>query len=163
MRTGRSLTVCWSLLPGGCLLRGGVCSGGVSALGGGVCSQGGCLLPGGVSALGGLCLLRGVCSRGVSAPGGVSQHALRQIPPPPVNRMTNRCKNITLATTSLRPVIKKKLATRTFFSMRFAFIDYFRPFPFSWWPTWIISLPQMPRKSNWMKNHLRKRYMYPFV
>ena len=26
-------------------------------------------------------------------------------PPPPVNRMTNRCKNITLATTSLRPVI----------------------------------------------------------
>ena len=42
-------------------------------------------------------------SREVSGPGGVlvlgsvvSQHALRQIPP--VNRMTNRCKNITLAT-----------------------------------------------------------------
>ena len=53
------------------------------------------LLPGGMPGLGGL-----------SAPGGsVSQHALRQNPPP-VNRMTNRCKNITLATTSLRPVIK---------------------------------------------------------
>ena len=25
-------------------------------------------------------------------------------PPPPVNRMTDRCKNITLATTSLQPV-----------------------------------------------------------
>ena len=55
MRTGRSLTVCWSLLPGG------VCSGGVSAQGvsapGGVCSRG-CLLPGGVCSRGG-----GVCSR----------------------------------------------------------------------------------------------------
>ena len=47
--------------------------------------QGGWLLGG--------CLLR-----------GGSQHALRQTPP--VNRMTDRCKNITLATTSLRPVIK---------------------------------------------------------
>ena len=36
-------------------------------------------------------------------PGGVSQHALRQTPP--MNRMTNSSKNITLATTSLRPVI----------------------------------------------------------
>ena len=59
MRTGCSLTVCRSLLPGGCLLR-------------------------------------GVCV--------VSQHALRQTTPPPLNRMTDRCKNITLATTSLRPV-----------------------------------------------------------
>ena len=41
-----------------------------------------------------------------SGPGGVvPQHALRQTPPP-VNRMTNSSKNITLATTSLRPVIK---------------------------------------------------------
>ena len=61
MRTGRSLTICQSLLPGGgYLLWGGVCSGGwVSALG-------------------------GVCSGGVSAPGGeggvVSEHALRQTP-----------------------------------------------------------------------------------
>ena len=66
MRTGRSLTVCCSLLPrgvvsapGGCLfLGGGVCFWGV----GGVCSWG-------VSAFGG-CLLLGVCW-GVSAPGGV--------------------------------------------------------------------------------------------
>ena len=60
MRTGRSLTVCWRLLPGG-----GGCSGdgsglgGVSALGG-ACSPRGCLLPWGVV---------------------VSQHALRQTPP----------------------------------------------------------------------------------
>ena len=61
---------------------------------------GGCLLPGvGVSALG------GSAPGGVSVPGGgwhPSMHWGR--PPPPVNRMTNRCKNITLATTSLRPV-----------------------------------------------------------
>ena len=84
---------------------GGVCSGGVSALGGcllgGVCSGGVSALGG--SALGGLfwggLLGGGVCSRGG---GVVSQHALRQTPP--VNRMTDRCKNITLATTSLRPV-----------------------------------------------------------
>ena len=43
---------------------------------------------------------------GGSAPGGgvVSQHVMRQTPP--VHRMTDRCKNITLATTSLRPVKK---------------------------------------------------------
>ena len=40
-----------------------------------------------------------VCFLGV-----VSHHALRQTPP--VNRMTNSSKNITLATTSLWPVIK---------------------------------------------------------
>ena len=64
MRTGRSLTVCCSLLPGGgCLVRGrvpvlgGVCSQGgkvVPGLGGG-----GCLLPGGVPGPGGF-LVRGV-------------------------------------------------------------------------------------------------------
>ena len=138
MRTGRSSTVCWSLLPGGggspprwgggdvSAPRGAVCSGG----GGG---WGGCLLwgkgQGGVSLLGGVCLLPGGLLRGVSASGGwgcllpggcplqrgpllggvcsrgvVSQHALRQTPP--VNRMTDRCKNITLATTSLRSVKK---------------------------------------------------------
>ena len=74
MRTGRSLTVCRSLLPGG----------GVSAAGG-VCS-GGCLLPGVASLLPG---------------GGIPACTEAD---PPVNRMTNRCKNITLATTSLRPV-----------------------------------------------------------
>ena len=83
MHTGHSLTICQSLLLGGCLLLGGVCSRGclllgvcllqggcllwgVSAPGGCVCSWqcvcfGGCVYSGGVSALG-----------GVSAPGGVS-------------------------------------------------------------------------------------------
>ena len=69
MRTGRSLTVCCSLLPWG---------------GGGV-------LPG-----------RGMSPwRGGSPWQGGSPYWRH---PPPVNRMTNRCKNITLATTSLRPV-----------------------------------------------------------
>ena len=60
MHTGRSLTVCRSLLPWGGVSapRGGVCSWG------GVCSRGGCLLPEGV------CALEGVCSWGVSAPLG---------------------------------------------------------------------------------------------
>ena len=85
MRTGRSLTVCQSLLPGG-----------------GVCSQGGCLLEGvsalGVSVLGGLLW-------GVSAPeGGGGIPTCTETDTPPVNRITNRCKNITLATTSLQPV-----------------------------------------------------------
>ena len=65
----------------------------MSAPGGGVCSGGVCSEGEGVSAL------------GVSAPGGwevVSQHALRQTPP--VDRITDTSKNITLATTSLRSV-----------------------------------------------------------
>ena len=41
------------------------------------------------------CLLPGV---GIPACTEADTH------PPPVNRMTDRCKNITLATTSLRPV-----------------------------------------------------------
>ena len=131
MRTGRSLTICRSQLPGGicsggCLLWGegcllwGVCSGGeVSALVGGVCSRG-CLLPGcllwGVCSGG--CLLWGVCSRlcllqGV-CPGGVCSGGWHPIMHwgrhPPVNWMTNRCKNITLATTSLRSVISSSAA-----------------------------------------------------
>ena len=61
MRTGRSLTVCWRMLPRGCLLR-GVCSwGGVYS--GGVCSGGG------GSGLGGL--LWGVSAWGVSARGDI--------------------------------------------------------------------------------------------
>ena len=87
MRTGRSLTVCRSLLWGG------VCSGGCLLPGGGLLPGGsapwGCLLSG-VSALGGVCsggcALGGVCSgEGVCSRGGgwvwVSQHALRQTPP----------------------------------------------------------------------------------
>ena len=121
MRAGRALTVCWSLLP-----RGGVCSRGVSAprgclvqgnlLPGGVWS-GGCLVWG-VSARGvcswgvsgwGLSALGGVWTRGVSAPGGYILACTEADPLPPVNRMTDRCKNITLATTSLRPVIKENV------------------------------------------------------
>ena len=41
----------------------------------------------------------------MSAPGGCGIPACTEADPPPVNRMTDRCKNITLATTSLRPVI----------------------------------------------------------
>ena len=103
MCTTRVLTVSPSMLcTGGCLLGGCTWSGGVSALGvylvlGGVCSQMVYLVPGvsawgvylvwGVSAPRG-CLLQG----GVSAPGGVRYS--------PVNRMTIRCKNITLSQTS---------------------------------------------------------------
>ena len=75
--------------PGGCLLRGGVVlhAGGVSALGG-------CLLPG------------GVWSGGFSMAGGSGKENPPgwENPSPPVNRMTDRCKNITLAKTSFRPV-----------------------------------------------------------
>ena len=75
MHTGRSLTVCQGLLWGGVCQRGGV--------------------PEGCVPEGGLIL--------VWSQEGVSQHALRQTPSP-VKRMTDRCKNTTLATTSLRPV-----------------------------------------------------------
>ena len=61
---------------GGCLLPGGVCSGGVC--------YGGCLLLGG---------------------GGIP--ACTEADTPPVDRITDTSKNITLATTSLRPVINK--------------------------------------------------------
>ena len=57
MRTGRSVTVCWSLLPGVVSAPGGVCSGRVSA-------SGGCLLPG-------VCVCSGGCLLWVvSSPGG---------------------------------------------------------------------------------------------
>ena len=56
-------------------LRGGVCPGGV-------CLEGGCLPRG--------CLLGGVCPGGVSAPVHTGMHT------PPVDRMTDMCKNITL-------------------------------------------------------------------
>ena len=102
-------------IPVGCVppSRGGCLLGrGVPPSGGGVLLGGGCRLPGGL--LGRGCLLLG----GVSLAGGVPPSggllALGSpwwggIPActeadPPVNRMTDRCKNITLATTSLRPV-----------------------------------------------------------
>ena len=59
---------------------------------GGMHGPGGCMvLGGGVHGPRGWCMVPG--GRGV-----VCQHALRQTPP--VNRMTNRCKNITLPQTS---------------------------------------------------------------
>ena len=109
MHSRRMRTVRYSSrLLGGCLLLGV----------GGVCSQG----SGGACSWGDVCsrgclLLGGVCSWGVPAPWGVSaprgclvstprgvvasQHALRQAP----REQTDRCKNITFAT-SLRTVIK---------------------------------------------------------
>ena len=80
--------------------------------------SGRCLLWGvyawGVSAPG-RCLLRGVSAPwGVSSPGGclllegvVSQHALRQTPPPACG-LTDACKNTTFAT-SLRTVIRRSI------------------------------------------------------
>ena len=81
----------------------------------------GCLLPRGppswgvsffgASFLGGL-LLGGSSSLGASFLGGApswggEEGLLGRQPPPPVNRITHSCKNITLATTSLRPVKMK--------------------------------------------------------
>ena len=80
----------WGFCFRGCLLLGGVCSRGVSAPGGSAL--------GAVSALGGVSSQGGVCSGGLCMLGYQT---------PSVNRMTNRCKNITLATTSLRPVTRQ--------------------------------------------------------
>ena len=80
---------------------------GLPGLGGGLPGPGGSAWSGGCLPGGGVCpVWGGVCQVGGSAWSGgwvVSQHALRQTPP--VNGMTDGCKNITLATTSLRPVI----------------------------------------------------------
>ena len=92
----------WGVCPGwvGCLLRGGWV---VSAWGGwgvclrGVCLRGVCL---GVSAKG-RCLPRGdfcpggVCPRGVCSGGCIP--VCTEADTPPVDRMTDRCKNITFA------------------------------------------------------------------
>ena len=101
--------------PGGCVCSGGVSAPrGVSVPRGGVCS--------GVCSRGGVCSQGGVCSwEGVSTPRGSAprgwwyprMHWGRH-PHPPVNRMTDRCKNITLATTSLGPVIKNFKNVLTF-------------------------------------------------
>ena len=102
MRTGRSLTVFRSLQPGG----GGTWSGGVYLVRGGVPGPGGVyLVPGGCTwSQGGVPGPGG----GVPGPGGGCTWSRGGVPgqvlPPPVNRMTNRCKNITLAKTSFRPV-----------------------------------------------------------
>ena len=96
---------------------GGVWSWGVSTLG-----VGGCLLlrasARGVSAFGGVCSRRGYLflGGGVCSQGGIP--ACTEADTPLVNRMTNRCKNITLATTSLRPV---KTHMQNTFSCRILF------------------------------------------
>ena len=79
-------------LPGG--WGGSPCRGvgGLPARGLGVLGGGGFSLPGGWGVQGGFSLP----ARGASLARD----------PPPVNRITHTCKNITLATTSLRPVMK---------------------------------------------------------
>ena len=107
MRTGRSLTVCRGGSPcpgrppcqGGSPCQGGLLARGASLPGGllarGVSLPGGVLLPGG-------CLLAG----GVSLPGGPPCRGGSPCRRPPlVDRITDTRKNITLASTSLRPVI----------------------------------------------------------
>ena len=96
---------------GGGVWSGGVWSEGVWSEGGWVSAPGGCLF-------GGVCVCSGwggVWSGGCVWSGGVwswgeghpSMHWGR--PPLWTEWMTDRCKNITLATTSLRPVINKSL------------------------------------------------------
>ena len=86
MRTGRSLTVCWGLLP-----RGGWLSApGGSAPGGGVCSGG--------------CLVQGGSARG----GGYIPACTEADTPPPL--WTDNCLwKYYLGPTSLRPVINKAM------------------------------------------------------
>ena len=120
MRTGRSLTVFRSLQPGGVPGPGGTWSrGGVPGPGGVYLVLGGCTWSwGGVTGPGGVYLVPGgvyLVPGGVPGPGGVylvpggctwfqgGVYLVRYSPP--VNRMTNRCKNITLAKTSFRPVM----------------------------------------------------------
>ena len=94
-----------------------------SASGGVYLVLGGVLSPGGVYlVLGGVCsprglLLGGVCSRGVSVPrgcllGGCGIPACTEADTPRCGQ-THACKNITLATTSLRPVINPERFTTT--------------------------------------------------
>ena len=119
MRTGRSLTVCrgGGLIMGGCAsFLGGLPAGGAPLGGEGLLARG-VSLPGGVSLLGGLLQEGGTegafFQGGLLAGGGASfwrwgASFLGGTPSgdPPVNRITHTIKNITLATTSLRPVIK---------------------------------------------------------
>ena len=55
-----------------------------------------------------MCLVLG----GMSGPGEGGVCWSGTPPPHPVNRMTDRCKNITLATTSLRPVIRENFSQK---------------------------------------------------
>ena len=92
----------------GCMLEsasggGGVCSGGV-------CSQG-------VSALGGVCSWGVSVPRGVSTPrGGCGIPTCTEADTLPVDRITDACKNITLATTLLWLVINSQAKKRANYS-----------------------------------------------
>ena len=109
IRTGCSLTVYRGVPPyGGGSPSGGLLGRGVppSGDGGGGPFLGGLLGRGSPSqgvSFWGVSLVGGLLGRGVSLAGG-GIPACTEADPPPVNRMTDRCKNITLATTSLRPV-----------------------------------------------------------
>ena len=97
MRTGRSLTICCNLLPGGVLPAEGVSL--VRGEGGSAWSRGGLLGPGGWGG--------SAWSQGGSPWSGGSPCSKGGCPEtPPVDKITDTCKNITLATTSLRPVTK---------------------------------------------------------
>ena len=99
------------LVPGGCTWSGGVGGylvRGVYLILGGVPGRGGVPGPGGVYLVPGVYLILGGCTwslGGVPGPGGV--YLVRYSPT--VNRMTNRCKNITLAKTSFRLVIRASM------------------------------------------------------
>ena len=117
MRTTSLLTVSQHALDGGVYLLGVylpsggcTCPGGVPA--GGGCSCGGylgvylpargCTCLGSVPAWG--CTCQGVYLPGRCTCWGVSQHAMGQAPPPP-NRITDTCKNITFPQLLLRAVM----------------------------------------------------------
>ena len=94
MRTTRLLTI-WVV----CIRRGVCIKGGLPNIGGvcirrGVCIQGVCPTLEGSASRGGL--PRGIC------PGGSASGRSWAYPTPPVNRMTHRCKNITLPKLRLR-------------------------------------------------------------
>ena len=81
--------------------------GGISAPEGGSVPGRGCLLLGRYLLWG-----EGVCLGGLLPGGGIP--ACTQADPP-MNRMTDRCKDITLTTISLRPVIMYLIFNKTFF------------------------------------------------
>ena len=88
----------------GGLLAGEVLPAGGFSLLGGLPAGWGVSLPGG-SPCQGVSLLGGLPTRGVPWWGVLLARGVLPAGDPPVNRMTDTCKNITLATTLLQPVI----------------------------------------------------------
>ena len=104
--TARLLTVSQHALPGGVPARGCTCLG-VYLPRRCTCLEGtyqGVYLPMGVCTFPGGCTCPGVC---VYLPGGCTCPGT----PPPVNRMTDRCKNITLPQTSFAGGNKPRIST----------------------------------------------------